>query len=248
MTVATPPRAELQADIRLEIKSVPLTPQKEEIIRAASDLIAQYGYDGLSIRELANRSGLATATIYHHFRDKEDIFLHVLEQDAIAVETRCMTIVQSEEPVLAKLRHLIQLHVAMMDENRLTAIANIRRLKTMDKTMPWFMERILPRLLLPLVAVVDQGVQKQVFRPVDGKLTAITILGMMHSLCSFKMAIYGRTLSEALIDHICELVVHGIVQQDRLADSQATPKPGYALETVLHPQSATETEQFRILF
>jgi AcrR family transcriptional regulator len=194
--------------------SAPLTPQKEEIIVAAQNLLAQYGYDGLSIRDLAQRSGLATATIYHHFRDKEDILLHVLEYDVVAVHKRAMAIALSEEAVLDKLRTLIRSHARMLLEDKLTMMSTIRRIKLMEKALPWFVERILPRLLEPIKLVIEQGVQQGVFRPVDTRLAVFSLLGMLQMHSSMCFVLESEDVADTIVDHIADIFLHGIVQPD----------------------------------
>jgi AcrR family transcriptional regulator len=203
----------------------PVSPQKAELIAAAQELIAQYGYDGFSIRDLANKSGLATATIYHHFRDKEDIFLHVLEFDALAVHSRAMEVVNSNEDVLSKLRLLIRSHSRMLYENRMVAMSTIRHIKSMDDRMDWFVQRILPRIAEPLMLVIAQGVAQGIFRPVDTQLAALSLLGLLHQHCMFSLVLDrqergAQESAEVNIDHIANLFLHGVIRQDSHASPQ----------------------------
>lgn len=46
---------------------------RDAIVDAAIALVAEQGYDGLTIRALAERLGVATMTMYRHVRDKEDL-------------------------------------------------------------------------------------------------------------------------------------------------------------------------------
>jgi len=198
------------AQKKIELPPITFTPQKVEIIAAARDLLSQYGYDGLSIRELAQRSGLATATIYHHFRDKEDILLHVLEYDALTAHTCAMDIASSEQDVVTKLQTLIRGHVLMFNENRLTFVSSVRRLETMEKMKYWFQTRMLPQLLEPFVAIIEQGVQQGVFRAIDSRMTAVAMLGMCHSLCTFSLLLVEQDMTEVIVAHVQDLVMHGV--------------------------------------
>lgn len=190
-----------------------VSPQKAELINAAHQLIAEFGYDGFSIRDLASRSGLATATIYHHFRDKEDIFLHVLEADAIAVNSRAMAIVNGEGAPLAKLQRLIQSHSRMLYEDRLVAMSTMRRIKSMEDRLDWFLQRILPRLSEPIERVLAQGVAQGVFRPVDTQLAALSLLGLLHQHCLFALVLDTQNHAEVVVEHVSKLFLHGILEQ-----------------------------------
>jgi AcrR family transcriptional regulator len=57
------------------------------ILEAALDLFSRHGYRGTSIREIAERAGISTGNVYHHFADKETIFQTVLGQYWKAIES-----------------------------------------------------------------------------------------------------------------------------------------------------------------
>src|SRR5690606_27841845 len=51
---------------------------RDQILTEAAALFAERGYHGLSMRELAEAAGISKANLYHHFRNKEELFLAVL--------------------------------------------------------------------------------------------------------------------------------------------------------------------------
>lgn len=65
-----------------------LDARRQEILAAARACFARYGYEGATVRRLEEATGLSRGAIFHHFRDKESLFLAVAEDDAAAmVET-----------------------------------------------------------------------------------------------------------------------------------------------------------------
>ncbi|MGD8835093.1 MAG: TetR/AcrR family transcriptional regulator [Desulfobacteraceae bacterium] len=52
--------------------------KKKVILLAATALFSEKGYDGASIAELSKMTGAAGGTIFHHFKNKEDLFLNIL--------------------------------------------------------------------------------------------------------------------------------------------------------------------------
>jgi len=52
---------------------------KENIIKTASELFYRNGYNATGINEIIRESGIAKATLYHHFRSKEDLCLSYLK-------------------------------------------------------------------------------------------------------------------------------------------------------------------------
>lgn len=53
---------------------------KKRIIIESLRLFASKGYDGVSMREIAAAVGIKGASIYNHFKGKEDIFLAIFEE------------------------------------------------------------------------------------------------------------------------------------------------------------------------
>jgi AcrR family transcriptional regulator len=65
-----------------------LDARRREILAGARTCFARYGYEGATVRRLERETGLSRGAIFHHFRDKESLFLAVAEDDAAAmVET-----------------------------------------------------------------------------------------------------------------------------------------------------------------
>ena len=53
---------------------------KTRIVEAARDIVSEKGLDALSMRALAERIGYSPATIYLHFRGKEELLRDVVEE------------------------------------------------------------------------------------------------------------------------------------------------------------------------
>jgi AcrR family transcriptional regulator len=60
-----------------------LDARRQEILAAARACFARYGYEGATVRRLEDATGLSRGAIFHHFRDKESLFLAVAEDDAV---------------------------------------------------------------------------------------------------------------------------------------------------------------------
>src|SRR5918993_5710630 len=59
-----------------------LQARRREILAGARACFARYGYEGATVRRLEEQTGLSRGAIFHHFRDKESLFLAVAAQDA----------------------------------------------------------------------------------------------------------------------------------------------------------------------
>ena len=53
---------------------------RQRILDVAAELFVEQGYDGTSLREIAERLGVTKAALYYHFKSKEDI-VHSFTED-----------------------------------------------------------------------------------------------------------------------------------------------------------------------
>ncbi len=52
--------------------------QKQQMSRAAQEIIVKEGYGGLSIRKLSSRLDISQSTIYNYFKNRDEIYIYVL--------------------------------------------------------------------------------------------------------------------------------------------------------------------------
>ncbi|MBK9965926.1 MAG: TetR/AcrR family transcriptional regulator [Holophagales bacterium] len=60
---------------------------RAQILEAALDLFSRQGYRGTSIRDISTAAGASTGSVYHHFRDKEELFDTLLSDYWTAIES-----------------------------------------------------------------------------------------------------------------------------------------------------------------
>lgn len=56
------------------------SPRRKELTRLAAQLFAQAGFDRTTVRMLAQEMGIKSGSLFHHFRDKQEILASVIEE------------------------------------------------------------------------------------------------------------------------------------------------------------------------
>lgn len=59
-----------------------LDARRRQILDGARTCFARFGYEGATVRRLEEATGLSRGAIFHHFKDKESLFLALAEDDA----------------------------------------------------------------------------------------------------------------------------------------------------------------------
>jgi AcrR family transcriptional regulator len=80
-----------------------LDARRQEILAGARSCFARYGYEGATVRRLEEATGLSRGAIFHHFRDKESLFLSVAEDD-----TTAMVATVAEHGIVQVMRDLLE--------------------------------------------------------------------------------------------------------------------------------------------
>jgi AcrR family transcriptional regulator len=57
------------------------------ILDAALDLFSTQGYRGTSIRDISRAAKVSTGAVYHHFKDKEELFDELLSEYWTAIRS-----------------------------------------------------------------------------------------------------------------------------------------------------------------
>jgi TetR/AcrR family transcriptional regulator len=63
------------------IQSLTKRKTKKDILDLSGSLFAQFGYDGVSMRDVAAVTGITPAALYYHFPDKEHLYLEVVAHE-----------------------------------------------------------------------------------------------------------------------------------------------------------------------
>jgi AcrR family transcriptional regulator len=74
---------------------------RRALIAAARALFATEGFQATITEDIVKRAGLTRGALYHHFRDKEDLFLAVFEEVADEVEQSLVHRSTSHDPASA---------------------------------------------------------------------------------------------------------------------------------------------------
>lgn len=79
-----------------------LDARRRQILDGSRACFARFGYEGATVRRLEEGTGLSRGAIFHHFRDKESLFLALAEDDAIR-----MAEVVAEQGLVQVMRELL---------------------------------------------------------------------------------------------------------------------------------------------
>lgn len=85
----------------------------EEILRTTAELIAERGYHGISLEDVADRLDLAASSLYHYFPSKDELIIACLNRCAEYVSSELRAVAESNDSAETRLRRLIERQLTM---------------------------------------------------------------------------------------------------------------------------------------
>ncbi|GAB3362393.1 MULTISPECIES: TetR/AcrR family transcriptional regulator [Amycolatopsis] len=92
--------------------------RKAEIVRTATELLSEHGYQGMNLEDVAEQTDIAKATLYHYFSGKDELVAAVLEALTVDVNTRLEAALElvRDQSFLEQIRTLIREQVRILTD------------------------------------------------------------------------------------------------------------------------------------
>ena len=197
------------------------------IIRASLRVFARKGFDSASLEEVARESRLAKGTLYLYFKDKEDLYFHVMlcvfERLESYVETQAVASRNPLEKMAAVARAQIGFFARNPSYFRLFAVAFNPEMATVHRKLlgPFIEKR--RRLSEYLHELVEEGKSMRLIRgDIDTWEVVSSYMGMVNqavqSVCMAQMGrkdgLDSRRVSPAKrTEAIMKILVQGIASE-----------------------------------
>lgn len=186
-----------------------LADTKTMIVRQAKGLFAARGYRGVSVREIAEACGLGKATLYHHFRDKRELYLEVLDSDADQLVRVLGTAARQGSTSRERITNIATAYFRLQNEQRHVILLILRDVGGLEQEIRELVTRRGREMLRPIRAVIEEGMANGELRPVDSQLASLALLSMLHILITRQMLISDAEAGEAEVHHMVDLFMEG---------------------------------------
>jgi len=177
---------------------------RRAILDAAEALLVEDGYDGLSMRRLAARSGYAAPTIYHHFGDKPGLVDALLEERFQEVVAVLRAAPRRRDPA-RQVRALVGAFVELMLRNPTHYQLLVTTLR--EGSEPPSAEEVRGLLEAPLSALLARGQ----LRAPDVEVAVQALWAFCHGLISLRTSRADLPWAPELLDVALDAMLHGLV-------------------------------------
>jgi len=207
---------------------------RDRVLAAASELFAEHGYDGASVRMIAEQAEANQAAVNYYFGCKDELFREVVRSQILEVRGVMASTQSAPGSYGERLRVLVRgLVEKLWERRRLVRIIADAMLHGGD-LLPEAAREELPKNMGVLRGVLEEGVRNGALGACDPTLVAWSLLSaLLH------MAVFGEIVGQAMgldfsdpsvraafAEQHCRMVVGGLTRltaADEALDSESQP-------------------------
>ena len=154
---------------------------REELVRAAHEVIVERGFYGMTVSAVAERAGLTRAGLIHHFPSKEHLLLAVMES-RFQKNSEWFIAQLRLQDVLDVMVELLQRQVQQAEPATLLVVLSAASIDSEHPAHDWYQERY-GRLRKALACQVDKCQKLGTIRDdIDASVIGVELLAMSEGL------------------------------------------------------------------
>jgi TetR/AcrR family transcriptional regulator, cholesterol catabolism regulator len=184
--------------------------KRNEILRCFTELVAERGYDQVSVRDVAEALDISKGTILHHFGSKEAI-LEQINHDYMRrriAEARDY-LPELDDPVDELQAFICQLMLAQQDDRAATVAFSREIVRSASEPVMAEVRQLRDEFSAVLIGIIARGVESGAFAEVEPKLTALQIFGMVNWAWTWFVP-GGRRTAEEIANQFSGTVIGGL--------------------------------------
>lgn len=181
--------------------------RRSEVVAAAAKLFAERGYDGTSISELTDATGLAAGGLYHYIEGKDDLLIAICDELLEPLLARAREIVAAEAPPVEQLRELVGAWVSHVVAHRHHMLVFTQERQAIERQPRWRHVRSQRKAFEKILdEILDRGEADGSMSFADRRLSLLALLGMVNYTPQWVRP-GGRLTAAEIADGYCAMAL-----------------------------------------
>ncbi len=193
-------------------------PVRENVLAAAVQLFAEYGYHAAPLRDIARIAGIQAASIYYHYANKEALLVEIMESHMLRLNANLERIMREHSDPRQCLHEAVANHIRLHTtyKNEFFIIdTEIRALEGDKRTYILSLRDHYETLLQELLR---DGMEKGIFRQSDVKISSYAIIAMCTEVATWFRP-NGRLTVQQVIDIYSQMIMQGLLATEAPAQT-----------------------------
>ena len=185
---------------------------KERIIEHAVELFYSRGFVKASIRDLANSLGITQASIYNHFKNKDEILFTIMDRlgDELTVMLKKIE-AQSDDSPVESLWKMIHSHLCLLKKKKREFRIFVDELNQLPDNLETYCSAKHRTIFELYRNMVDEIHHQGMANPVDRTVAAFSILGVIVWFYRW-INVEGPMAIDEAADEILRMIFFGLLK------------------------------------
>ncbi|MDH3600218.1 MAG: TetR/AcrR family transcriptional regulator [Candidatus Tectomicrobia bacterium] len=186
------------------------------ISQAAKEVFAERGYQGATLEDVAHRLGMSKATIYVYYKNKDDLFLHVVEELVASSLEATTRDAQAPKDPIEKLTGMVYNTLSFYERERDLFQIYLHEKHGLQVAPKDPHKRTLRDMYIQavdtLAGVLQEGIDAGRIRPMDSRRLAFYLHEMMNSVLLQRIQGKAKTSIDKDVSQLLDLFLRGAEQ------------------------------------
>lgn len=184
---------------------------RDTIVELARTIFSKFGYKKTTMDDIALATGKGKSSLYYYFNSKEEVFEAVVESEAATLSRELNKVLYKDINPQEKLREyiLVRLQVIETLSNIMEVIKN--KYLTEIECVFGIRKKYDQDEIRMLILILEEGVEKKVFKLENSELAAEGILTFVKGLQTPLFIDNYLKKTESRLDNILSMLFYGIL-------------------------------------
>jgi AcrR family transcriptional regulator len=188
---------------------------REQILAAAVQLFAEYGYHAAPLRDIARIAGIQAASIYHHYPSKQALLIEIMETHMQRLNNGLEHILRIHTDPLQRLYEAIAHHIRLHTTYKAEFFIVDTELRSLEGENRSYILSFRDKYEELLQELLQDGMERGIFRPTDVKVASYALIAMCTEVAVWfrpdgrlsvqqVILMYRQLITQGLLLHINE--------------------------------------------
>ncbi len=184
---------------------------REQILAAAVQMFAEYGYHAAPLRDIARIAGIQAASIYHHYPNKQALLIEIMETSMRRLNQSLEQILAIHDEPLQQLNEAIASHIRLHTTHKQEFFIIDTEIRALEGESRAYILSLRDTYEALLQTILRDGMERGIFRHTDIKVASYAIIAMCTEVASwFRPA--GRLSVQQVIEIYRQMIIQGLVK------------------------------------
>lgn len=192
----------------METQRPGISEARERVINAAFTLFVQRGYADVSMQQIADEASITKATLYHHFRDKQDLYLATMRTAFTRNQATLADRIGAEPEMSFLIREVLAFVLESKRADMQRLMADFHQHVDEETQQRFWAE--FPRPWRMLEPIVQRAIDRGEISDPDATFVSTYIYGAIAGYAHIMRMQDDSVLSDSTLEHFAATVLNGI--------------------------------------